>query len=105
MRVLLNQAGNGTEQSPVLLDFEKFTRSWIISNEVFVRALLLMVMKEFPPLCSAQIEHYLLPLAEEDEDELILDFQLDTTLTAAKRRTHVSRIFFTYPWVKIRPVP
>ncbi|GIX95358.1 uncharacterized protein CDAR_499211 [Caerostris darwini] len=35
-------------------------------------------MKEYPPLCT-QVEPYLLPLAEEDEDEdKILKFELDT---------------------------
>ncbi|GFS42265.1 hypothetical protein TNIN_209501 [Trichonephila inaurata madagascariensis] len=35
-------------------------------------------MKEYPPLCTT-VEPYLLPLAEEDEDEdKILKFELDT---------------------------
>ncbi|GFU31001.1 uncharacterized protein NPIL_635051 [Nephila pilipes] len=36
------------------------------------------LMKEYPPLCTT-VEPYLLPLAEEDEDEdKILKFELDT---------------------------
>ncbi|GBN45630.1 hypothetical protein AVEN_8754-1, partial [Araneus ventricosus] len=47
-------------------------------------------MKEYPPLCT-QVEPYLLPLAEEDEDEdKILKFELDTVDGSSTLHSDVS---------------